>query len=155
MLGTTERAIGTVIYCSLEQVLALIDAVAVKACEERMGSIVQPLIPMLVHEVIYNESLCFGKVGIYVRCRGLDFDTLDKYYLCLIGREEETFYVCSIVCQLLAACAVGVYLPQLAAASLVREECYLAAAFYPCGAALVCRCCGKQALVAAVSIHPV
>ena len=118
-----------------------------------MRSIGQPLVPVLVHEVVHYKTLCLVKVGVYVCCCRLCLYSLYEYHLCLIWREQETFDVSSIVRQLSASCTVRVHFPYLVATAFIRQECYLASALYPGCACLVGSSRCEQCLVAAVLTH--
>ena len=84
-----------------------------------MWCVVEPFVPVFVHEVVNDKTFCKWKVGVDVGCSGLYLDALYKNYLALVGREKETFDVACIVCELLALCAVGVHLPHLATAACI------------------------------------
>ena len=52
-----------------------------------------PLIPMLVHKIIYHATRCQRQVRVFVCGRGYGLDLCNEDDLVALWREKETFYI--------------------------------------------------------------
>ena len=112
-----------------------------------------PFIPMLVHQVVNNDTAGFGQVRIEV-CGALTiFHLRDEKNFFAIRWERESFYVSFKVGDDAAFRAVRIHFPNLAAATFIAQKCNLGSPFYPLGLSFVPRCSGKQGVVLSIGIH--
>ena len=85
LLYATEGAHGRLVELALEDVARVGHHVAVKVGQEGVGDLVDPLVPMLIHEVIDDTTRGEGQVGVLVYRRGTILHGHHEEHLCLVG----------------------------------------------------------------------
>ena len=113
MLNTAPGAHGRLKLGALEHIFEIGHLHAVEVAHPGLRNLLDPLVPVPVHQVVDDAGVALGHVGVNVDCTCVVFHCRYHDYLFLIGRDRKALYVFFHARYTLAASAVGVHHPHL------------------------------------------
>ena len=152
-LDTAEGFHGRLVGLALHDVGDARKLLTVERGNVGVRNLLDPLVPVFVHEVVDYTAGSLVEVGIDVRSLLAVLHVADEEDLFLVGREEESVDALLVVAYLPGVAAVGLHDPQLRVAALAREVGNLFAAVNPHGVALRLGGAGNLFLVLSVDVH--
>ena len=152
-LDTAEGFHGRLVGFALHDVDDVGKLFTVERGDVGVRNLLDPLVPVLVHEVVDDAAGSLVEVGVDVRSLLAVFHIADEEDMFLVGREEESVYPFLVVAYLTGVAAVGLHDPQLRVAALAREVGNLFAAVYPHGVTLRLGGAGNLTFVLSVDVH--
>ena len=101
LLHTPERFHRSFIRFTFHNIDRIRNLVAIEISYKRMRSRSYPLIPMLVHQVCYNNTRSFVQIRIFILRTRNSLYLRNKQHLLFIRRESESFDIPVVVRNLL------------------------------------------------------
>ena len=96
-----------------------------------MRNSLYPFVPVLVHQVIDNDSTCLWQIGMKIRCSFSVFNIGYQQHFPFIGREGKIADISFTVGETGAGGAIVFHRPQLNTAAFVTQKGDVFAVIHP------------------------
>src|SRR5690554_2360323 len=117
-----------------------------KICHKRVRNTFNPLIPVLIHQVVHYPARCILKIWVPVgRCFHTLY-TFDKEDLITVRRKLKTINTALYIGNLSHTSSIGIHAPDLRSACFVSQEGNFLSSVYPLGVTFRCVCNGQLLL---------